>query len=57
MAAASADMKDTEPYTSSHVKTWKGRALLVVRSSQKAGQAKVSVKSTLPTANISINQK
>ena len=32
LAFASADLKDTEPYTSPRVKTWKGRALLVVRS-------------------------
>ena len=57
MAAASADLKDTEPYTSSQVKTWKGRAMIVVRSSQKAGKTSVSVKSSLPTANISIAQK
>lgn len=57
LAVASADLKDTEPYTSSHVKTWKGRAMLVIRSTQKAGQTKVSVKSTLPSAHISINQK
>ncbi len=54
LAAASADLKDTEPYTSPRVTTWKGRALLVVRSAQKAGQAKVSIKSSLPTASISI---
>ena len=57
MAAASADLKDTEPYTSSQLKTWKGRAMIVVRSSQKAGKTSVSVKSSLPTANISIAQK
>jgi len=54
LAAASADLKDTEPYTSARVTTWKGRALLVVRSAQKAGQVKVSIKSALPTASISI---
>ena len=32
LAFASADLKDTEPYTLPRVKTWKGRALLVVRS-------------------------
>ena len=57
LAVASADLKDTEPYTSSHVTTWKGRAMLVVRSGQKSGLAKVSVKSSLPTAQINIAQK
>ncbi|MBO4451473.1 MAG: DUF4982 domain-containing protein [Bacteroidaceae bacterium] len=57
LAAASADLKDTEPYTSPRVTTWKGRALIVVRSAQKKGQTKISVKSTLPTAAISITQR
>ena len=56
LAAASADLMDTEPYTSPRVTTWKGRAIIVVRSAFKTGQAKVSVKSTLPTATISIAQ-
>ena len=44
MSAASADLKDTEPYTSPRVTTWKGRAIIVIRSGNKAGMAKVSVK-------------
>ncbi|MBR4272487.1 MAG: DUF4982 domain-containing protein [Bacteroidales bacterium] len=44
MAAASADLKDTEPYTTPRVTTWKGRAIIVIRSGNKAGTAKVSVK-------------
>ena len=44
MSAASADLKDTEPYTSPRVTTWKGRAIIVVRSGNKVGMAKVSVK-------------
>ena len=54
LAFASADLKDTEPYTSSHVKTWKGRALLVVRSTQKGGSVNVSIKSALPTASLTL---
>ena len=54
MSFASADLKDREPYTSSRVTTWKGRALLVVRSSEKKGSTQVSIKSNLPTANITI---
>ena len=57
LAAASADLMDTEPYTSPRVTTWKGRAIIVVRSAFKTGQAKVSVKSSLPTATINIAQK
>ena len=46
LAFASADLKDTEPYTSNQVKTWKGRALLAVRSTQKAGNVTVKVQGT-----------
>ena len=54
LSFASADLKDCEPYTSPRVTTWKGRALLVVRSSQKKGKAQVCIKSSLPTASIFI---
>ncbi len=57
LAFASADLKDTEPYTSPRVKTWKGRALLVVRSTQQKGSVSVSIKSSLPTANLSLKSK
>ena len=55
LAFASADLKDTEPYTSSHVTTWKGRALLVVRSAQTKGKVQLSIKSSLPTANLALH--
>ncbi len=54
LAFASADLKDREAYTSPKVTTWKGRALLVVRSTQKNGRAQVSIKSSLPTASLTI---
>ncbi len=54
LAFASADLKDREAYTSPKVTTWKGRALLVVRSTQKIGRAQVSIKSSLPTASLTI---
>ena len=57
LAFASADLKDTEPYTSPRVKTWKGRALLVVRSTQKKGSVSVSIKSSLPTASLTLKSK
>ena len=57
LAFASADLKDTEPYTSPRVKTWKGRALLVARSTQKKGSVNVSIKSALPTASLSLKSK
>ena len=57
LAFASADLKDTEPYTSPRVKTWKGRALLVVRSTQKKGAVSVSIKSSLPTASLTLKSK
>ena len=57
LAFASADLKDIEPYTSPRVKTWKGRALLVVRSTQKKGSVSVSIKSSLPTASLTLKSK
>ena len=54
LAFASADMKDTEPTTTPSAKTWKGRAMLVVRSSKEKGKVQVTVKSTLPPAVINI---
>jgi beta-galactosidase len=54
LAFASADLKDREPATSPRVTTWKGRALLVVRSTQKKGKAQISIKSSLPTATLNI---
>ena len=57
LAFASADLKDREPYTSPRVTTWKGRALLVVRSSQKKGSAQISIKSSLPTATLTIQSR
>ena len=57
LAFASADLKDTEPYTSPRVKTWKGRALLVIRSTQKKGSVNVSIKSALPTASLTLKSK
>ena len=57
MAFATADLKDREPATSPKVTTWKGRALLVVRSNLTRGKIKVSVKSSLPTASITVNTK
>jgi beta-galactosidase len=54
LAFASADLKDIEPYTSSRVKTWKGRAMLVVRSTKKKGSVNVTIKSSLPTATLSL---
>jgi beta-galactosidase len=57
LAFASADLKDTEPYTSPRVTTWKGRALLVVRSTQKGGPVNVTIKSALPTASLKLKSK
>ena len=55
LAAASADLKDVEPSTSPKVTTWKGRAVIVVRSNGKKGRAEVSVTSTLPKVRESLN--
>ena len=52
LSFASADLKDREPYTSPRVTTWKGRALLVVRSTKKKGHIQIDIKSSLPTATL-----
>lgn len=57
MAFASADMKDREPYTSPKVTTWKGRAMLVVRSGKAKGKAQVTIKSSLPAANLTLRMQ
>jgi beta-galactosidase len=54
LAAASADLKDTEPTTTPHFTTWKGRALIVLRSAGKKGKADLTVASTLPAAKLSL---
>lgn len=54
LAFASADLKDREPATSASVTTWKGRALLVVRSSEGKGRIQVSINSSLPKASLTI---
>ncbi len=57
LAFASADLKDREPKTTSRATTWKGRALLVVRSNKSKGNVQVSIKSNLPTASLAIKTK
>ena len=48
LAAGSASLKDIEPLTSNRVTTYNGRALIVVRSTNKSGSVSVSVSSNLP---------
>ena len=43
LAFGNADTKDLDRYTDAEHKTWKGRALLVVKSKRKAGTAEVTV--------------
>ena len=57
MAAASASFKDLEPMTSSHVTTYNGRALIVVRSTKKSGVINISAHSKLPLAKTSVRTK
>ena len=54
MAFASADLKDCEPTVTPRVNTWNGRAMLVVRSNHGKGKIDVCVKSSLPTATLTI---
>ena len=44
LAAASANLKDLEPKTSPKVTTYKGKAIIVVRSGRKAGKAIISAR-------------
>ncbi len=54
-AFGNADIKDTTPYTQSTHKTWKGRALLVIKSKKKAGTIKIKASGEgLSTTEISI---
>ena len=57
MAAASANLKDTEPSTSPKVTTWKGRAIIVVKSTNKRGRATVNVKSPLGKAGLTLQTR
>ena len=57
MAVATADMKDLEPATTPRVTTWKGRAMIVVRSTQKKGSAHVRVTSELPAVSVTLVAK
>lgn len=51
-----ADMKDTDPYTGNTRKAWKGRALVVIKSTHDTGNIKLTV--TSPTlAETAINIK
>ena len=56
-AAGSADLKDLEALTSPKLTTWKGRGMIVVRSKQKAGKIRVTVKSSLPAASVSVSAR
>lgn len=57
LASGSANLKDTEPTTSPRFRTWKGRALIIVRSGKKEGSAEVRVHSTLPTTSLELQTK
>ena len=54
MAFASADLKDREIKTSPRATTFKGRAIIVVRSTHKKGKVQVIVKSCLPDISLTI---
>lgn len=44
-ALGNADIKDPDTYADQIHKSWKGRALAVVRSTKKAGKVKLTIKS------------
>ena len=43
-AAGNADIKDLDPYTDNKMTTWKGRGLIIVRSTNKLGNARLTIK-------------
>ena len=43
LAFASADLKDTDVYTDQRCTTWKGRALMAIRTSAKSGNISINV--------------
>lgn len=57
LAAASANFKDLEPKTTSRVTTYKGRALVVVRSGMKKGTVKISACSTKISGSTGLKTK
>ena len=42
--AGNADIKDLDPYTDNKMTTWKGRGLVVLRSTTKPGNAKLTIR-------------
>ena len=58
MAAGNADIKDEDPYFDATHHAWKGRALCVIRSSQKSGKIRLIVSSpSLPSAVMTLNAR
>jgi beta-galactosidase len=55
VAFGNADIKDCDPYTDSTHKAWKGRALLVVRSTAKRGKVTVTVQDKTARTVINIS--
>ena len=43
-AAGNADIKDLDPYTDNKMTTWKGRGLIVLRSTNKSGMVRLNIK-------------
>lgn len=43
-AAGNADIKDLDPYTDNEMTTWKGRGLIVLRSTNKTGMVRLNIK-------------
>ena len=57
LALGNADIKDEDPYFDATHKTWKGRALAVVRAGQKSGRIMLTVEASgLPKSTLRIHQ-
>ena len=58
IGVANANLKDNDQYSGSTCKVWKGRALVVIRSTQNAGEIKLTVNTpNLSDASVIINSQ
>ena len=56
-AIGNASLKDTIPYVGNRCKTWKGRAMIVVRADQRKGYISLTINSELSKNNLVIKKK
>ena len=58
LAAGNADIKDEDPYFDATHRAWKGRALCVVRTTERRGRIRLTVTSPLlPAASLTLQSR